>query len=71
MTRTCPYAEGELNCKYMVDNSNKLICFYDGSSGGTGNTVEYAESKSIPVINIYNSCNLKERMNKSAVSPII
>lgn len=41
--------------RYMVDNSNRLICFYDGSSGGTGHTVEYAENKSIHIANIYNS----------------
>ncbi len=31
--------------KYMVDTSGVLIAVYDGISGGTKNTVEYAQSK--------------------------
>ena len=27
---------------YMVDNSSRLICYYDGNGGGTGYTVDYA-----------------------------
>lgn len=57
--------------RYMADNSSRLICYYDGSSGGTRYTIEYAESMSIPIINIYNSYNLKERMHKSVVSSMI
>ncbi len=57
--------------RYMVDNSSKLICCYNGSSGGTRYTIEYAESKSIPIINIYDSYNLKEIMHKSLVSSMI
>jgi len=51
--------------RYMVDNSSRLICYYDGRSGGTRYTIEYAESKSIPMINIYNSYSLKERRHKT------
>jgi len=36
----------------MVDNSSKLICYYNGSGGGTGYTVDYAEKHSVPIINL-------------------
>ena len=39
--------------RYMVDHSNKLICYYDGSSGGTAYTVKYAEQKQLQIINLY------------------
>jgi Uncharacterized protein conserved in bacteria len=38
--------------RYMVDNSSKLICYYNGSAGGTGYTVEYAEKQSIQIVNL-------------------
>ena len=38
--------------RYMVDNSSRLICYYDGSSGGTKYTVEYAEKQQIQIINL-------------------
>ena len=38
--------------RYMVDNSSKLICYYDGSGGGTGYTVEYAKKRSIQIVNL-------------------
>ena len=53
--------------RYMVDNSSKLICYYDGSGGGTGYTVEYAKKCRIPVTNLYNkvqvlATNLRYRL---------
>ena len=41
--------------RYMVDNSSKLICYYDGSGGGTGYTVEYAKKRSIEIVNLCTS----------------
>lgn len=38
--------------RYMVDNSSKLICYYNGSTGGTGYTAEYAEKQSIKIVNL-------------------
>lgn len=38
--------------RYMVDNSSKLICYYDGSGGGTRYTVEYAMEQKIHIINL-------------------
>lgn len=39
--------------RFMVDNSSRLICFYDGSRSGTGQTVSYAKQKGCEIINLY------------------
>ena len=36
---------------WMVDHSTRLIAYWDGSKGGTCNTVVYARSKGIEVVN--------------------
>ena len=36
--------------EYMVDRSNRLIAYYNGTPGGTRNTIEYAEKKMIEVV---------------------
>lgn len=41
--------------RYMIDNSSMLICYFNGSSGGTKYTVEYAEKLSVPIINLYST----------------
>ncbi len=38
---------------YLVDNSSRLICYYDGLHGGTCYTVEYAISKNKNIVNLY------------------
>ena len=38
--------------RYMVDNSSKFICYYNGSGGGTGYTVEYAKKRAIQIVNL-------------------
>ena len=38
--------------KYMVDNSDIVITWFDGRTGGTANTIEYAFRKGRRVINI-------------------
>jgi uncharacterized phage-like protein YoqJ len=47
-----------MNCyhkrnRYMVDNSSRLICYYDGGRSGTGYTVNYAQEKECEIINLY------------------
>ena len=37
--------------RYMVDNSDFVIAYYDGSPGGTRSTVKYAEKKGRSIIN--------------------
>ncbi len=39
--------------RYMVDNSACLICYYDGSKGGTGQTVAYAKTKGLEIFNLF------------------
>lgn len=37
---------------YMVDNSNIIFTNWDGSTGGTANTVKLAIKKKMPIVNI-------------------
>ena len=37
----------------MVDGSDFCIAFYDGSSGGTAYTVDYAAQRGLQIINVY------------------
>ncbi|HHW46206.1 MAG TPA: DUF1273 domain-containing protein [Clostridiales bacterium] len=39
--------------KYMVDHSNYIITYYDGKSGGTRNTLKYAQKSGLTIINIF------------------
>ena len=41
--------------RYMVDASSRLICYYNGSGGGTRYTVEYANKQLVPVVNLCSS----------------
>ena len=36
--------------KYMVDNSDLIIAVFNGNSGGTKQTNDYAKSKNIEII---------------------
>ena len=38
--------------KYMIDNSSQLICLFNGTKGGTYNTIEYAKSKTVGITNL-------------------
>lgn len=40
------------NC-YMVDNSARVISAYNGERGGTRNTINYAKSQNVEVVNIF------------------
>ena len=41
--------------EWMVDRSSRVIAFYNGESGGTRNTIRYADSKGVQVINLLQS----------------
>ena len=41
--------------KAMVDASDLILAVWDGTKGGTGNCVDYAEKKGVKVENIYNN----------------
>lgn len=36
--------------EWMVDHSNRVIAYYNGTAGGTRNTIEYAKKKGIQAI---------------------
>lgn len=40
--------------EWMVDRSARVIAVYNGESGGTRNTIRYAEDHGVPVINVLN-----------------
>ncbi|MCQ2455135.1 MAG: DUF1273 domain-containing protein [Clostridia bacterium] len=39
--------------KYMVDNSDVVVAYFDGKTGGTKNTLAYAEKLGRAIINLY------------------
>jgi uncharacterized phage-like protein YoqJ len=47
-----PYAPWKMQARneWMVDNSNAMIAVWDGSPGGTANTIKYAQAKERPVL---------------------
>ena len=54
----CPgYSKGAFQKRneWMVDRSSRVIAFYNGESGGTRNTIRYADSKGVQVINLLQS----------------
>ncbi len=38
--------------RFMVDNSSVCLTYFDGKSGGTKNTLEYAKEKGLFIINL-------------------
>ena len=59
--------------RYMVDNSSKLISYYDGSGGGTKYTVEYAQRQNVQIINLcskYSVDNIKVKKQEILMQPI-
>ena len=39
--------------EFMVENSSTIITYFDGESGGTESTLEYAKKKGLSIVNIY------------------
>lgn len=39
--------------EWMVDNSDLVLALWDGSSGGTGNCIAYAEKVGKPIVNLW------------------
>lgn len=46
------------NC-FMVDHSKRVIAAYNGASGGTKNTIDYANRKCVEVVNIFDCRKVK------------
>lgn len=40
--------------RFMIDNSTKVITYYNNSSGGTKYTLDYAKKHDRKIVNIYN-----------------
>jgi uncharacterized phage-like protein YoqJ len=47
----------QIRNEWMVDNAHFVLALWDGSSGGTGNCIKYANRKSVnkPIINLWSS----------------
>ena len=48
------YVEYKKRNEYMVNKNPNLIALWNGSSGGTGNTVKYAKELNKNIINVWN-----------------
>ena len=46
------YKDGifQMRNEYMVDHSSRLIAYYNGTPGGTWDTIEYAVHKGIEIV---------------------
>ncbi|MBD2505254.1 hypothetical protein H6G83_32420 [Anabaena azotica FACHB-119] len=56
-TTTNQYHPGKLmkRNEWMVDQCHRLVALHDGSTGGTGNCVNYAKSKKVHIVNLWKS----------------
>lgn len=45
--------------RYIVDRCSKMICYYNGGSGGTAYTVHYGTTTGLEIINLYQSEKLE------------
>jgi uncharacterized phage-like protein YoqJ len=43
----------QIRNEWMVDNSDTMLAMWDGSKGGTYNCIQYAKSKKVPIINLW------------------
>ena len=41
----------QMRNEYMVDNSERVITYFDGKNGGTANTIRYALKKGKKIVN--------------------
>lgn len=48
--------------RFLVDHSHLLICYYDGKSGGTQYTVNYATVQNLQIINLADKLNGGKRI---------
>lgn len=49
--------------EWMVDNCDTVVALWNGTSGGTGNCVAYAQKVGKPIINVWD--HYKEKLNGS------
>ena len=53
ISQSFSYASYQKRNEWMVNHSGRVIAVYNGSAGGTRNTVEYAERYNVPCIEIF------------------
>lgn len=53
--------------EFMVDNTVITISLWDGTSGGTGNCVAYAKSKTKPVVNVWDLWVMYNKSRDAAI----
>lgn len=53
---TCDHYHGgvfQKRNRWMVDHSSRVISYFTGCNGGTKNTIDYALTKNIEIVNLY------------------
>lgn len=57
-----PYTEDCMQKRniYMVDQSDLILAFWDGSRGGTKNCIQYAKEVEKPILNIWDNIMVKK-----------
>jgi uncharacterized phage-like protein YoqJ len=58
----------QIRNKAMVDDSKVVLCLWDGSNGGTGNCLGYANRVKKPIINLYPNWVSGESVGKVLLS---
>ena len=46
-------AKMQLRNEWMVDNADKVLALWDGTSGGTANCIGYAQYKEVEIVNLW------------------
>lgn len=54
----------QIRNKYMVDRCDKLIALWDGSNGGTGNCINYANKINKKIVNLWEQYNSDNNSSK-------
>lgn len=56
--------------EWMVDKADRVCALWDGSSGGTGNCVRYAESVNKHIHNVWQYLDSPENLQAIAINPL-
>ena len=53
------YSAGKMQVRneWMVDNCDHVLALWDGTGGGTGNCIQYAKSKDVKIVNLWDRYN--------------
>lgn len=53
----------QIRNEYMVDHCDLLVALWNGSNGGTGNCIKYANKVNKPILNLWDKFNVKNLSN--------